>query len=270
MFLPEKGQDWATLDYSQIEYRLIVHDAASLCLPGAKEVAERYTKERGVDFHQVVAEMTGLDRQRAKTINFGLAYGEGKVKLASQLGLTVDEAEVLLRQYHHRAPFIRPLSEGCMRMAAVDGEVRTLLNRKRRFLWGRQSRDGTYFLRKERFAGSQRMFTHKALNARVQGSAADIMKKAMVEVYEDPQIRKNSVLHLTVHDELDLSVENSKSGERISESVKHLMERTVKLEVPLEVDLGFGPNWGRASGDYHDSILSSYGNKNIGDKKTKR
>ena len=245
MFLPEEGTRWAKLDYSQIEYRLIVHDAACLDLKGAPEVVDRYHNEAGVDFHQVVADMTGLSRQSAKTINFGLAYGEGRVKLAGQLGLTLDEADTLLRTYHSRAPFIRPLADFCMRSASRVGEVRTLLNRKRRFLWGKENRDGTFFLSSKRFHGAQRMFTHKALNARVQGSAADIMKKAMVEVYEDSQCRKEAVLHLTVHDELDISVAPTKKGSAVAQRVKEIMEDTVQLKVPLEVDLEFGANWGQ-------------------------
>lgn len=241
MFLPDEGMLWAKEDYSQIEYRLIVHDAAVLKLPGAEAVVKRYHEEAGVDFHQVVADMTGLDRQRAKTINFGLAYGEGKAKLAVQLGLSIEEAEALLRQYHARAPFIRPLAEGCMRQASREGEIRTMLNRKRRFMWGKKNRDGEYVLLRRRVPGAERAFTHKALNARVQGSAADIMKKAMVEIYEDREVRKNCRFHLTVHDEMDVSVEE---GSRIAERIRQIMQDTVQLEVPLEVDLELGPNWG--------------------------
>lgn len=246
-FLPDEGQDWGKLDYSQIEYRLIVHDAACAGLPGAQDVVRRYVEDPDVDFHQVVADMTGLSRTSAKTINFGLAYGEGAPKLAAQLGLTLDEAEVVLRTYHRRAPFIRPLAQTMMGMASRDAEVRTLLNRKRRFnLWAKRQRDGTTLVLPHRFPGSQRAFTHKALNARIQGSAADIMKRAMVEVNESGVADVLGVPHLTVHDELDVSVPRNKRGREAIRELRHIMQDTLKLSVPLVVDAGIGRDWGRA------------------------
>jgi DNA polymerase-1 len=189
IFIPEEGQRWFKNDWPQVEYRLIVHDAASLKLAGAQAVVDKYRTDENADFHQIVADMTGLDRYAAKTVNFGLAYGEGVAKLCATLGLSREKGETLLKEYHRRAPFIKQLSSGCMSIAARTGEIETLLGRIRRFdTWEiRHGDEITYF--RERRPGSRRAFTHAALNARIQGSAADIMKLAMVNIWD-------AVLHL--------------------------------------------------------------------------
>ena len=136
IFIPEEGQRWFKNDWSQIEYRLIVNDAASLKLPGAQAVVDKYNSDQNADFHQIVADMTGLDRYAAKTVNFGLAYGEGVAKLCASLGLSKENGETLLSEYHRRAPFIKQLANGCMSIAARTGQIETLLGRVRRFnMW---------------------------------------------------------------------------------------------------------------------------------------
>ena len=181
--MPDEGQQWLKTDYSQVEYRLIAHDAFCAGLKGADKVVHQYKTDPSTDFHKVIAQMTGIDRQFAKTINFGLAYGEGVAKLAVQLGLEIPGAENLLRTYHQNAPFIRPLAQMLSNMAGKDAEIRTLLNRKRRFnMWGKRQPNGEMLILPHAFPGATRAFLHKALNARIQGSAADIMKKAMVDI----------------------------------------------------------------------------------------
>lgn len=249
MFLPDKGKHWYKLDYSQIEYRLLVHDAAQLNLRGGREVADRYWKDSGVDFHSIVAEMTGLSRSAAKTVNFGIAYGEGKHKLAAGLGLSLDDAEALLREYHRRAPFMKPLSNVAMNQAN-RGVVETLMGRKRRFdawqVYDRKTKESKIL--PHRVPGATRAFTHKALNARTQGSAADVMKAAMVSAWESGVYDEiGSVSQLTVHDELDGSFEPTKRGMAAVKELQNIMENVVKLEVPLKVDLSTGKNWGEAA-----------------------
>lgn len=259
LFLPDEGQSWYKLDYSQIEYRLIAHDAYCAELKGAADVVQKYRDDPDTDFHEVIAAMVfgpnfkKEQRASAKTINFGLAYGEGVAKLAKQLGLSLDDAEDLLKQYHRNAPFIKPLAQGFMNMAAQQGEVRTLLKRKRRFsMWVKDVRDPATGMRKplvlpHRFPGSKRAFTHKALNARTQGGAADIMKNAMADVWESGIVDVLGVPQLTVHDELDGSMPPGKAGREAVRELKHVMESTVKLSVPLLVDAEVGKNWGSTS-----------------------
>ena len=244
IFIPEEGQRWFKNDWSQIEYRLIVNDAASLKLPGAQAVVDKYNSDQNADFHQIVADMTGLDRYAAKTVNFGLAYGEGVAKLCASLGLSKENGETLLSEYHRRAPFIKQLANGCMSIAARTGQIETLLGRVRQFnMWEIRHGDKLLYFR-ERRPGSRRAFTHAALNARIQGSAADIMKLAMVKIWESGICDVLGAPHLTVHDELDGSYHDDKAGREALRELKHLMESCVKLMVPLRVDGGTGPNWG--------------------------
>jgi Mesyanzhinovviridae DNA polymerase len=244
IFIPEEGQRWFKNDWSQVEYRLIVNDAASLKLPGAQSVVDRYNSDENADFHQIVADMTGLDRYQAKTVNFGLAYGEGVTKLCASLGLSRENGEILLSEYHRRAPFIKQLSSGCMSIAARTGEIETLRGRIRRFQKWEIRHGGKILYFRERRPGSRRAFTYAALNARIQGSAADIMKLAMVNIWESGVCDVLGAPHLTVHDELDGSYRDDKAGREALRELKHLMENCVKLMVPLRVDGGTGPNWG--------------------------
>ena len=244
IFIPEEGQRWFKNDWSQVEYRLIVNDAASLRLPGAQAVVDKYNTDENADFHQIVADMTGLDRSAAKTVNFGLAYGEGVARLCASLGLSREKGEALLNEYHRRAPFIKQLSNGYMSIAARTGEIETLLGRIRHFdMWEIRHDDEILYFR-ERRPGSRRAFTHAALNARIQGSAADIMKLAMVNIWESGICDVLGAPHLTVHDELDGSYQDDKAGREALRELKYLMETCVALLVPLRVDAGTGPNWG--------------------------
>jgi len=244
LFLPDEGQDLYAVDYSQIEYRLLAHYASLYKLPGSTEVVDKYIQDDNVDFHQIVADMTGLSRSAAKTVNFGLAYGEGVAKLTEQLGVPQIEAEKLLNEYHRRAPFIRGLSQRLQMQASNTGLVTTILGRRRRFdAWVLTGRDGKPVVTHKHVYGSKRAFTHKALNALVQGSAADVMKKAMVDIWESGVVDVLGVPQLTVHDELVGSVPQDKKGREALKEMIYLMENCVKLAVPLRVDGGSGPNW---------------------------
>lgn len=260
MFIPDEGQKWYKFDYSQIEYRLIAHDANDMRMRGADEVVRKYIEDPNTDFHAVVAEMTGLDRSRAKTINFGLAYGEGVDKLCAGLGVSRKEGEKILNEYHRRAPFIKPLSDLAMSTAARTGVIETLMGRKRRFdTWAltrwKPNGDRETTVVPHRVRGAQRFGTHKALNARIQGSAADIMKKAMVDVYESGVCDVLGVPSLTVHDELDGSYPDTKIGREALREMHHVMENCVKLTVPLVVEGEVGDSWGSGSKEAYLKIL---------------
>lgn len=260
-FIPDDGQLWYKIDFSQIEYRLIVHDAADMRLKGAEEVAQIYNADPNADFHQVVADMVfgseGTPEQlkdfrvKAKTINFGLAYGEGVDKLCASLGLSREEGEALLKEYHRRAPFIRPLSQMATGVAQRIGIVETLMGRRRRFdaweisKWNSALKKRETVILREQVRGSKRAFTHAALNARIQGSAADIMKESMVQVWESGIIDAIGVPQLTVHDELDGSFPDNKIGWEALREMKHILESCVKLRVPLVAELEVGKNWGK-------------------------
>ena len=244
LFLPDPGNQFGKLDYSQIEYRLIVHDAAELDLPGTEEVVKAY-QEDTADFHQIIANITGLDRTSAKTINFGIAYGEGVKKLCAALGLDEHAGRKFLNNYHKRAPFMRPLMQYCIREAQKNGEIRTLFQRICHFdQWETQDYSGERHLHDHRIPGAQRAFTYAALNARIQGSAADIFKLAMRNIWRSGVCDILGPPHLIVHDEIDTSVPRSKAGREAFKELKHIMESCVELRVPLRVDGGLGKNWG--------------------------
>ena len=238
LFIPEEGHTWGCFDYSQQEPRLVVHYAALDNLYGVNDVIEAY-KDGEADFHQIVAEMADIPRSQAKTINLGLFYGMGKNKLMAELGINEDKAKDLFKQYHNRVPFVKTLMDSVMRKAADNGRIRTWLGRRCRFnLW----EPNQYGIHKalphdaalaEHGPGIRRAYTYKALNKLIQGSAADMTKKAMVELHKE-----GITPHIQVHDELDISVNNN------ADKIKEIMESAVELEIPNKVDYESGPNWG--------------------------
>ena len=242
IFVPDEGCKWGSFDYSQQEPRVLVHFAALTGggLKGADEVIDSY-KIEDPDFHQAVADMAGIDRKTAKTINLGMMYGMGKGKLGSELGLDKDETEDLFARFHANVPFVKQLTEQAMRKADNVGFLRTLLGRKCRFDRWEPRMFGVHkslpLAEAEREYGRdiKRAFTYKALNRLIQGSSADMIKKAMVDLYEE-----GIVSHIQVHDELNCSIESEEQAKRI----KEIMETTVELKVPLKVDMEIGPSWG--------------------------
>ena len=240
LFIPEEGHTWGCFDYNQQEPRLVVHYASLQNLYGVDEVLEAY-KKGDADFHSIVADMAEIPRYQAKTINLGLFYGMGKNKLQAELGVNKERAQELFQQYHGRVPFVKQLMDAVMKRAQDSGKIRTLLGRLCRFhLW-----EPNYFgIHKalpheqailEHGPGIRRAYTYKALNKLIQGSAADMTKKAMIELY-----KAGIIPHIQVHDELDISVKDDKQAKQIVE----IMESAVGLEVPNKVDYESGKNWG--------------------------
>ena len=240
LFIPEEGHTWGCFDYSQQEPRLVTHYASLDGLYGVSEVLEAYNDEPDTDFHRIVADMANIPRSQAKTINLGLFYGMGKNKLQAELGVSKEDAEDLFRTYHDKVPFVKMLMESVMRRAQDKGRVRTHLGRRCRFnLWEPRHFGVHKALPKEEAEREhgpnmiKRAFTYKALNKLIQGSAADMTKKAMVDLYKE-----GIIPHIQVHDELDISVDGN------ADKIKEIMESAVELEVPNKVDYESGPNWG--------------------------
>ena len=256
IFVPEDGESWARYDYSQIEYRFLVHYAVG---KGAEEARARYRNDPNTDYHDMTIELidrltgTHLDRKPAKNINFGLIYGMGEPKLAADLGLDRAQAKKLFGAYHQGVPFARETMRHAIAEAERTGMVRTILNRASYFeLYepnqrGRRSSDVIalpYERAVARYGDDVKLaFTHKALNRRLQGSAADLMKLAMVKCQAAGLF---DVLkpRLTVHDELDFSVPATLEAEEALREVGHMMENCYQLTVPLIASLERGPDWG--------------------------
>jgi DNA polymerase I-like protein with 3'-5' exonuclease and polymerase domains len=241
LFLPEEKHTWGCFDYSQQEPRLVVHYASLFKYPSVNDVIDAYNNDTSTDFHQIVADMARIPRSQAKVINLGLFYGMGKNKLQAELGVTKEKAEELFNQYHARVPFVKQLMNATSNRAQDRGQIRTLLGRLCRFhLWepnsfGMHKAMPHEDALKEHGPGIKRAYTYKALNKLIQGSAADMTKKSMVELYKE-----GIIAHIQIHDELDLSVESPEHAQKIIE----IMENAVNLEVPNKVDYESGETWG--------------------------
>jgi DNA polymerase-1 len=252
-------------DYSQVEYRLFAHYAVG---EGSEEFREQYRQNPNIDYHQWCADEAGTDRKKAKTVNFGVIYGMGLAALADKLNVTLDEARRFMGQYNEKLPFLKTTLQAVAERASSRGYVRTILNRRRRFIawepsdWelsrevsALRDQDEMIEIVNEHVKrardnkknpprpGIRRAHTHKALNAVIQGSAADLIKKAMVDCAE-AGIFDVLPLHLTVHDELDNSIVQDKRGMEAADEMKRLMENAIPFKVPIVVDRDVLVNWG--------------------------
>lgn len=243
LFIPEEGCLWRRADYSQIEYRLLAHDAVGRTLEekrNAEAMRARYQADATTDFHSATEEMvrehTGVElgRKAAKNLNFGLVYGMGKDKTTRSLGVSPDLGTRLYDAYFAAMPAVKHTYRSAQRLAERRGYIKTILGRRRRF---ELVEGGTKY-------GEQRDGTHKALNARLQGSAADVMKKAMVDCHKAGVFAATGVPHLTVHDELDWSDPRTKESAEAFAEAERIMTQCIPLRVPLMVDVSVGANWG--------------------------
>lgn len=258
IFLPEEGQCWFRADYSQIEYRLLASDARG---PGSDEVRARYIEDPNTDYHDatraIIRAKTGIELERGptKNINFGLAYGMQKRKLAATLKLTESQTDELFSAYHAGVPFVQTTFDYFARQAAVLGEVRTFYGRRRVFdRWEPRRYTGVrqdplpYEQAAEKWGanGIRRAFTHIALNHRLQGGSADLMKLSMAEAYEAGVFTVLGAPMLTVHDELDWSADPSDTQHVAAmNELQRIMESPrAGVRVPLSVEVSSGANWG--------------------------
>ena len=240
LFIPEEKCMWGCFDYSQQEPRILVHFASLMKLEGTGAIVDAYN-DGSADFHQMIADMAGIERKQAKTINLGIMYGMGKQKLANTLDIKLEEANELLDTYHRKVPFVKQLADQVMSRAQKMGRVRTVLGRSCRFdMWEPKTFGYNQPLKfeeaeKKYGPGIRRAFTYKALNRLIQGSAADQTKKAMVDCYNE-----GLVPLLTVHDELCFSISSQEQADKITE----IMEQGLELNVPSKVDQELGDDWG--------------------------
>lgn len=251
--LPEEGERWCSPDFASQEPRLLVHFASRVRvdgrpLPGALEMRDRYRADPSLDLHGVASEILGVPRKQGKVLNLAIIYGRGVPRTADELGLSTEETRELFERHAEAIPFARRLARLCQRQVERRGYVRSLLGRRVRFpLWEPASyerRDGRALPRAAAEAAwpGQRLAParlHKALNSLIQPSAADQMKLAMLAVWRAGLGRRVLV---QVHDELGCSVPDEATGHRIAE----LMRDAAPLDLPSQVDVSFGSNWGEA------------------------
>jgi DNA polymerase I-like protein with 3'-5' exonuclease and polymerase domains len=272
-FVPEEGEVWAAPDYSQQEYRLIVHYSALMDLPGSADAVALYHTNPKQDFHNLVVEMTGLTRKRAKDCNFAKAFGAGIPKFALMTGMALEEAQATMNQYDERLPFVSKLAEKCKAMADKRGYVRLIDGRRRHFNeweagwvppeeWSAGRLAGHMMtpcsheeaLRRQDTEGHpwkgkrlRRADTRKAGNSVIQGSGAVMTKRAMLM-----QAQEGYLPLLQMHDELCHSVGDPVKARRIAE----IMVEAVPLQVPVRVDNEFGTTWGTAKYTFEEAMRS--------------
>lgn len=247
LFIPEEGCKWGSFDYASQEPRWLAHYCAQIKGPARHpkidEVVAMY-HSGNADFHQMVADMAGITRKEAKTVNLGIMYGMGKGKLAGVMDISEKEATVLLAKYHEKVPFVKGIADMAMNQAQDKGVIRTYLGRKCRFdMYEPKSYGFNRALPLEEalkeYGGKgmiRRAYTYKALNKLIQGSSADQTKQAMVVCAEEGLLPM-----LTVHDELCFNIESQEQSDKI---VKIMASCVEGLNVPFEVDAEMGSNWG--------------------------
>ena len=232
-FIPEPGCTFFSADYSQIELRIMAH------LSGDKHMIEAFLEGDDIHastaakiYHKPIADVTRDERRKAKTANFGIIYGISVFGLAERLNVPRSEARELIDGYFATYPRVREYMDESIERARRQGYIETLLLR-RRYLPDINSRNAIVRGYAER----------NAINAPIQGSAADIIKIAMVRIY-NRFISENlrSTMMLQVHDELNFSVV-PEEREIVEQIVIHEMENAYSLSVPLKADCGWGANW---------------------------
>jgi DNA polymerase-1 len=231
VFKPEKDYVYVDADYSQIELRVLAHMADDKELIRAfKEGQDIHTLTASQVFNVPFEEVTSLQRRNAKAVNFGIIYGIGAYSLSQDIGVSVKEADRYMTGYFEKYPSIKQFMDSCVANAKATTKAVTLFGRTR------------YIpeLASNNFV--QRSFGERAaMNMPVQGTAADIIKIAMVRVHDRLKGMKSKLI-LQVHDELLIEAHNSEL-ETVRDMLKTEMENAVKLSVPLEVDVHTGNTW---------------------------
>ncbi len=232
-FIPEEDSVFLSSDYSQIELRMFAHMSGEQNLIDAfKHHLDIHTKTAMDIYHVSKDEVTKNMRRDAKAVNFGIIYGISSFGLAEDLGVDIKTAKKFLDNYLETFPGIKNYMDKVIKDAYEKGYVKTIMNRKRKI-------DELYNTNHMIKVQGERM----ALNTPVQGSSADILKKAMIDIYNEfNRLNLKSKMILQVHDELIFNVKNDEL-EKVKEIVINFMENAYKLNVPLEVDVEIGKNW---------------------------
>ncbi|MCU4535944.1 DNA polymerase I [Acinetobacter bereziniae] len=233
-FIAPKGRVLLAADYSQIELRLMAHFSQDEALVDAFKNGQDVHRRTASEVLGVALEnVTSDQRRQAKAVNFGLLYGMSEFGLIRQLGFTREESQNYIKQYFHRYPGIYEYMQRTRQVALEQGFVETITGRR---LYTPDIDARNMMVRK----GAERA----AINAPLQGSAAEIIKMAMIEV--DKILPKDQAkLLLQVHDELVFEVDEA-VADQVAEQIKDVMQKVVTLSVPLEVEVGQGKNWGEA------------------------
>lgn len=248
IFVPDPGKKWCKADYSQQEPRLLIHYASLCNLTGASLIREAYRANPKLNFYTFISEAANMAKFDAKTVSLGRMYGMGYKKYAKKYGCSEQVAKKKLEDYDDHFPFVKELADKCSNQAQRRGYIKTLCGRKRHFnYWepcdakaliqrGINCMPQEHAIAVQRWPDSrlQRSHTHKALNSLIQGSAADMTKQAILNMYEGHGI----LPYLAVHDETDVGVVDKQE-----ETIKKIMETCVETQVPILVEMSVGEHW---------------------------
>ncbi len=235
-FIPAEGHLFLSADYSQIELRVLAH------LSKDQALIDTFLRDQDIHLetaNRVFGPASSLfedeQRRRAKIINFSMVYGASAFSMAKELGTTTAEAQQFIDMYFEKYPNVRDFLERSVEDAKKRGYSETLFGRRRQIP---ELLQGDHM--------TQQIGRRIALNTPIQGTAADLIKKAMIDVWEELRLRSlKSKMILQVHDELVFEVPDDEQ-EAMEELVKKKMEKVCPLEVPLKVHLGWGVNWAEA------------------------
>lgn len=276
IFIPDPGHtEWVKFDFSQIQYRSLVHWAVG---PGSDEARERYIKDPNTDYHKMAQALVErifkvlLPRRPIKNINFGLSFGMGMEKLLFDLIhfafaemekqpelrpvltrlATPQGAKDFLKVYHQAMPFAHPTIKWFSDRAENQGYLRSILGRKSRFdLWERKKRNWDaeepalpYATALMNYGSIRRAYLHKALNRQLQMDEGDIMKAVLVQAWEDGVYDIIGVPRVIIHDEFGHSRFEGRYVEEGFDEFKRIAENTVKLKVPIVCERDNGATWG--------------------------
>ena len=232
-FIPDDNSVLLSSDYSQVELRVFASMSnATQMIDAFKNDIDIHTKTASDIYHIPIEEVTKKERRTAKAVNFGIIYGISSFGLSEDLGIDMVEAKHFIDNYLDAFPGIREYMEKEKEEAYKNGYVTTLMNRRRVI---EELNSKNYMIR----TSGERM----ALNTPIQGTAADILKKAMVELYNEMNKKKlKSKILLQVHDELIINVLDDEIDE-VKKLTQEVMENAFKLEVPLKVEISTGSNW---------------------------
>jgi DNA polymerase-1 len=235
-FVAAPGHLLVSADYSQIELRILAHYSGDEALLESFQKGEDVHRRTAAEIFGVQpSKVTADQRRQAKTINFGIIYGMGPYRLARDLGIAQKIARQAIQRYFERYQGVKSYTEGMPKLGREQGFVTTLFQRKR-FLPDLQSRNRNV-----------RHFAERtAINTPIQGSAADIIKLAMIRI--DKELEREALparMIMQVHDELVLEVE-ARRADDVATLVQQEMESVATLAVPLRVDTGVGENWDEA------------------------
>lgn len=277
-FLPESGEKWFSPDYSQQEFRLMVHYAAICGMAKADWAVQKYNDDPNTDFHNLVVEMTGLIRQRAKDVNFAKSYGAGLRKFALMTGMSLEVSQETIEQYDREMPFIKQLNEYCDKMAQKRGYIVMLDGARMHFntweaagwidwdvkraavMQGYKMNDCSREEAEERRRTKghpwynkslKRANTRKGMNGLIQGGAARMGKDAMRDMH-----RAGYTPLLQMHDEFPNSVGREKDGKRIAQLMRDV-GRHFDAVIPFRVDEEYGVNWGEAKYSWKEAKFAA-------------